>query len=115
MTYFVVRSEQGPAWNPALGMREQPLWEEHRSYINRMLSENEMLLGGPIRTDGPYRAMIVVLASSATEVRARLAEDPWYREGVLREVSIENWDIIASNDLLDPPLAEIARLRSGPA
>jgi uncharacterized protein YciI len=109
MAYYVIRSEQGPAWNPALPLRDQILWTEHAAYINSLLSANKMILGGPIGDGNPYRAMVVFIAGSEGEVRERLADDPWYRGGVLRVVSIENWNIIATNDKLDAPLAAVTR------
>jgi uncharacterized protein YciI len=110
MAYYVVRSEQGPAWNPARSMREQPLWTEHAAYINSLLSSDKMILGGPIGDGNPYRAMVVFVATSEDEVRHRLADDPWYRAGVLRAVSIESWNMIATNDKLDPALKEITAI-----
>ena len=108
MAYYVVRSEQGPAWNPTHSMREQTLWTEHAAYINSLLSADKMILGGPIGDGGPYRAMVVFVASSEAEVHSRLADDPWYKAGVLRVVSIESWNMIATNDKLDPALKDIA-------
>jgi uncharacterized protein YciI len=107
MAYYVIRSEQGPGWKPGVPMRQQSLWTEHAAYINSLLSSNRMLLGGPLGDGTPYRAMVVFIASNEGEVRKRLAEDPWYRTGVLRAVTIESWNIIATNDKLDPPLKDI--------
>lgn len=92
-------------------MREQVLWTEHAAYINSLLSADKMILGGPIGEGTPYRAMVVFLANSEEEVRKRLAEDPWYQKGILRVLSIEKWNLIATNDKLDPALAEIIKAR----
>jgi uncharacterized protein YciI len=112
MAYYVVRSEQGPAWNSAHSMREQMLWTEHAAYINSLLSANRMILGGPIGDGKPYRAMVVFIAASEAEARKRLDEDPWYKAGVLRVVSIESWNLIATNDKLDPVLNNITATSS---
>lgn len=109
MGYYVVRSEAGPAWDSARPLRAQTLWPEHAAYINSLLSADQMILGGPIGDGHPYRAMVVFIADGEAEVRRRVAEDPWYRAGVLRAVSIERWDLIATNDKLDPSLAAIAK------
>ena len=109
MAYYVIRSEQGPAWDPTVSMREQMLWSEHAAYINSLLSTDKMILGGPIGDGKPYRAMVVFIARSEAEVRDRLAEDPWYKAGVLRAVTIEGWNMIATSDKLDPVLAAISK------
>lgn len=109
MAFYVIRSEQGPGWDSALPMREQQLWTEHAAYINSLLSADQMILGGPIGVGTPYRAMVVFVAEDEVAVRERLAKDPWYAAGVLRVVTIEAWNMIATNDKLDPGLAAIAR------
>lgn len=109
MAYYVIRSEQGPSWNPSRSMREQELWTEHAAYINSLLSAHKMLLGGPIGSGSPYRAMVVFIARDEAEVRERLAQDPWYSGRVLQTVSVESWNMIATHDKLDPALAEIGR------
>jgi hypothetical protein len=55
--------------------------------------------------------MVVFFAESEAEVRERLSEDPWYQAGVLRVVSIETWDVIATNDKLDAGLGRIANTK----
>jgi len=112
MAYFVIRSEQGPAWDPGRAMRDQILWTEHAAYINSLLAADTMILGGPIGDGKPYRALVVFVADTESEVHRRLAEDPWYRAGLLRAVSVESWNMIATNDKLDPALAAINKVRS---
>jgi uncharacterized protein YciI len=109
MAFYVIRSEQGPAWNSSQSMREQMLWAEHAAFINSLLSTDKMILGGPIGDGKPYRAMAVFIARGEAEVRERLANDPWYRAGVLRVLTIEEWGMIATNDKLDPALAALAK------
>jgi len=109
MAYFVVRSEQGPAWDPARPMREQKLWTDHAAYINSLLSSDKMLLGGPLGDGRPYRAMVVFIANSEDEIRERIEKDPWYQAGVLQVSTIEPWNMIATHDSLDPALAELAK------
>lgn len=115
MGYFVIRSVQGTAWDSSRSMREQSLWAEHAAYINSLLAADQMILGGPVGGGTPYRAMVVFIAESEGVVRQRLADDPWYKAGVLRVESIDRWDIIATNDRLDPGLAEIAKATRSPA
>ena len=62
--YFAVMREQGAAWDPSLSMREQDYWSEHAEFVNGLLDEGFMLLGGPLGEGNPYRAMVIVDASS---------------------------------------------------
>jgi len=98
MPYFVVVSHQGPAWVAGRPMREQEGWAEHATFMNRLLDDGFVVLGGPIAGANVHRARLIVRCGSESEVRSRLAPDPWLRAGVLRTESIEAWDVLLSKD-----------------
>jgi uncharacterized protein YciI len=98
MGYFVVINEQGPAWVPSRPMREQEKWAEHAAFVNGLLDDGFVVLGGPIPGAPIHRARLIVRSSSEEAVRARLADDPWMRMGLLQNVSIEGWDVLVSKD-----------------
>jgi uncharacterized protein YciI len=107
MPYFVVINDQGPSWIDAHPMREQALWKEHADFINALSARGFVLLGGPIGSGDPHRAMLIVHSEGLSTVRVQLDSDPWIKAGILRIASIEPWKILVSNDRLDPALAEI--------
>jgi len=88
---FLVSEENGPAWDDGRPRREQAGWDEHGAFMDRLLDEGFVVLGGPVG-DGE-RALLAVEAADAEEVTARLAADPWLRDGVLRIDRIEPWTI----------------------
>jgi hypothetical protein len=109
MPYFVVVNVQGPSWVDSRSMRDQEQWTEHAAFINAAMYAGFVLLGGPLG-DGPtHRALLVINSDSESAVRARLMEDPWIRSGILRIGSLEPWNLLVSNDKLDPVLAEITK------
>ena len=59
-------------------MREQEQWAEHAHFMNALVDDGFILLGGPV--EGGREAFHVVDAASEDELRARFAEDPWARE-----------------------------------
>jgi hypothetical protein len=91
MAVFLVTERNGPAWDPARARREQAGWDEHGAFMDRLLADGFVILGGPLG-DGE-RALLAVEAADPDEVRARLAPDPWLRDGVLRIDRIEPWTI----------------------
>jgi hypothetical protein len=93
MPYFVVIEEQGPQWDDTRSMRDQRGWTEHAAFIDALVDEHFVILGGPLRYS-KHRAMLVVNASNETVLRKRLAEDPWMRTGTLRTIEIYPWDIL---------------------
>ncbi len=94
MARFVVISEQGPAWDAARPMRQQPGWDAHARFMDALAEERFVVLGGPLRGGPQHRAMLVVEAPDEATARRRLAADPWVRDGVLRTVSLEPWELL---------------------
>ena len=91
---YTVRVEHGGPWDWSRDMREQVLWDEHARFMNGLVDDGLIILGGPL--DGEREAFHVVDAASEEELRARFAEDPWARNGMLTVTSVERWTILLS-------------------
>jgi uncharacterized protein YciI len=95
MARFVVRMAHGPNWDAAKaglrGIREQDAWAEHAAFMDRLVDEGFVIIGGPLG-DGE-EALQVVEAQDEAEVRARLAADPWNAMGLLQVGEIRCWTI----------------------
>jgi uncharacterized protein YciI len=112
MAFFVVNNEQGPAWVNGRAMREQRLWAEHAVFINSRVSAGFVIAAGPLGNGPTHRALLIVNATNETEVRERFAADPWIREGILRILTIEPWELLASDDRLDHVLEQLNRTQA---
>jgi uncharacterized protein YciI len=108
MPYYVVVSEQGNNWNSSHPMREQTQWTEHAAWVNTLRTAGVILLAGPLGAAPPHRALLIVHSENEVDLRGQFAEDPWVQAGILQTISVDHWKILASNDKLDPVLAEIA-------
>ena len=73
-------------------MREQADWDEHARFMDGLVEEGFIVLGGPL--EGDREVIEIVEADSEEAVRARLAEDVWARKGLLTPVSIERWTVL---------------------
>lgn len=98
MPFFVVITEQGPTWAPSVDMRQQDEWAGHASFMNALVDEGFVVLGGPIDTGDRHRARLIVKAESESEVRDRLAGDPWAQTGILTTRSVEEWEVLLGGD-----------------
>ena len=66
---FVTISSPGPNRDSSKGTREQPLWDEHATFIDQLVVEGFVLMGGPlVDEDG---AMLIVNADDENEVREK--------------------------------------------
>ena len=91
---YLVRVARGGPCDWSRGMREQELWTEHASFMNALVDDGFILLGGPV--EGGREAFHVVDAASEEALRARFAEDPWALNEMLTVTSVERWTILLS-------------------
>lgn len=110
---FVVIREQGRGWDPSQAMRQQSHWLDHVAFVNGIVDQGSMLLGGPLSefdrnvepvdpTDavGPsrtYRALIVLEADTEEELTKLLDDDPWSKHHVLETAAIYRWEMLVGN------------------
>ena len=90
--FFSVLLERGGPWDWSRGLREQDGFEEHARFMDALVEEGFIVLGGPL--EGGREVLHAIEASSEDEVRARLARDNWHQNGMLRIKSIEPWTIL---------------------
>ncbi len=74
MKYFVVTLEYGPAYDRSRSMREQEKWAEHAAFMNKLVDDGFIVLGGPLGDDS--RVLLVFNADSESTIKTRLAPDP---------------------------------------
>jgi hypothetical protein len=90
--YFLVTRAWGPAWDPSRARREQRGWDEHAAFMDALVADGFVVLGGPVGDVETGRALLVVRAESEEAVRERLAGDPW-PEDLLTIESVEPWTV----------------------
>jgi uncharacterized protein YciI len=89
MANFAVRLVHGPGWDSARPIRGQDAWDEHAAFMDELVDEGFIVLGGPV--GGGEETLHVVEAADENEIRTRLAEDPWASADMLRIGTIEQW------------------------
>jgi uncharacterized protein YciI len=94
-TLFLLFQKPGPSWVPGRTTREQPLWQEHARFIDRLFDEGRIVLGGPYADYS--RALLVVQAQDAEEVRSLFREDPWATNGILVPQDVIEWTIFVDS------------------
>jgi uncharacterized protein YciI len=88
---FIAISSAGPNRDQSKGTREQPFWDEHAAFIDQLVDEGFILMGGPLADEGG--ALLIVNAEDEDEVRNRLKNDPWMKHGILKLESVKRWQI----------------------
>jgi len=92
MALYAVRLERGGPWDWSRDLRGQAGWDEHARFMDDLVDAGFILLGGPL--EGDRDVLHVIEAESEEAVRSRLAEDPWWQNGMLRPVRVERWTVL---------------------
>ena len=92
MTYYAVIREPGASWDASRTLREQEKWDEHAGFMDALVDDGFVLLGGPL--EGGPKTLLIVKAESEQAIISRLAHDPWTPMGLLRIATIERWEIL---------------------
>ncbi len=88
---FVVFEQRGGPWDWSKGLRDQDGFSEHAAFMDALVAEGSIVLGGPL---DDREVLLVLEAESADAVNHRLAADPWIVNGMLAITSIRPWTIL---------------------
>jgi uncharacterized protein len=96
---FLAISSAGPNGDPSKTTREQPFWDDHAAFIDQLVAEGFILMGGPLvdKRGMPHGALLIVSAEDENEVREKLRNDPWFERGILKLERITRWEIFIDN------------------
>jgi uncharacterized protein YciI len=86
---FAIINTRGPNWNDDKPMEEQGDWRAHADFMNALVDDGFMLLGGPLI--GTRDVLLIVRAADEAEIEARLDTDSWMTKGLLRRRQINPW------------------------
>jgi uncharacterized protein YciI len=88
---FAVILVEGERWEAGKGMEGQREWGAHATFMDGLVAEGFIVLGGPL--EGTGERLHIVRADSEEEVRERLAADPWARMKLLRLSRVVPWTL----------------------
>jgi uncharacterized protein YciI len=89
MANFAVRLVHGPGWDAHRPIRAQDAWDQHAAFMDQLVDDGFVVAGGPV--GGGEETLHLVQAADESEIRARLAADPWASAGLLEIGTIEAW------------------------
>jgi uncharacterized protein YciI len=92
MGYFLVLRGKGPSWDHSKRRREQDGWDEHAAFMDGLVEDGFVVMGGPIGVGEGEDTLQVVEAESEEAVRERINDDPW-GEDMLETKSVKPWQV----------------------
>ena len=88
---FVAISSAGPNRDSSKGTREQLFWDEHAKFIDQLVDDGFILMGGPLVDEGG--SLLILNAEDENEVPEKLKNDPWTEHGILKLEGVKRWEI----------------------
>jgi len=88
---FLAFSSAGPKRDFSKDTRRQPFWDEHATFIDQLVADGFILMGGPLVDE--RGSLLIVNAEDESEVREKMKNDPWIMHGILKLESIKRWQI----------------------
>jgi hypothetical protein len=88
--FLVLRLRSGPDYDHGRPLEEQSGWDEHAAFMDRLVDEGFIVLGGPLADE--YRVALVVDADDKDAVNATLDRDPWTGSHLVTD-AVEPWTI----------------------
>ena len=102
MSLFAITREAGPSWTDGVGAFQQPAVNDHGAFMNDLAGEGILLFAGPLAgtEQGRIRVLLIADADSETDVRRRLADDPWEQTQRVVTTNVEAWNLLVGGDHL---------------
>lgn len=88
---YIVFRKPGPTWVKGLGSRQQPRWDEHAAFMDRLYDQGRVLLGGPYSDYS--RVMQIVRAANEAGAQTLFDDDPWTEMKLLLPDGVQRWSI----------------------
>jgi hypothetical protein len=85
--FFVAFVHRAQAWDPALPAQEQAGFPDHARFVHGLEATGFIAMAGMMLPSNDV--LFVFRADSEEEVRKRMAEDPWQRDGHARLGRVE--------------------------
>jgi len=90
--YFLVRLARGAAWDHSRTRREQAGWDEHAAFMDALVADGVVILGGPVGEGDGEDSVLVVDMDDKARIRDCLADDPWV-DDLLTIKGVEPWSV----------------------
>jgi hypothetical protein len=88
--FLVIRTRSGPDYDHARPLEEQSGWDEHAAFMDDLVDDGTIVLGGPLADE--HRVALAIEAESQARVHEALDGDPWTGSH-LETDSVEPWTI----------------------
>ena len=92
MPNFAVTLVHASNWDEGQPIREQAHWVEHAAFMDGLVDDGFIIVGGPLGAEG-QQTLHLVDALNEQSIKDRFKRDPWAKMGLLEVGSITEWSL----------------------
>jgi uncharacterized protein YciI len=89
MKTYVVSRQPGQDWVQGMPTRQQPFWDAHAAFMDRLFDTGAILLAGPYADHS--RTLLIVQSEDDAAVQAMFQDDPWTIHDILDAGQAQEW------------------------
>jgi uncharacterized protein YciI len=96
-SYHLVLLDLGPAWDPAKPPMQQPGIQEHVAYMQKLMRDQILVIGGPF-VEGPKftSAFYILDAKTSADARLLAESDPAVTNGLMKINEVRTFLLFAT-------------------
>jgi uncharacterized protein YciI len=88
---FLLTFENGPKYQPDKSFYDQPDWENHARFTDKLYLQGKVLMCGPLTTVS--KVIVVATGKSESAIRTLFKDDPFVKNGVMILTHVDEWDL----------------------
>ncbi len=96
---FLLTFVQGPNYQVEKGFHDQPYWENHSRFSDKLFLQGRITMSGPL-TDAS-KTLVVALGKSESAMRNLFKDDPFIKNGILTLTHVDEWELHLNPEHID--------------
>lgn len=88
---FAMFRNHGKNWVEGTPVRQQPLWDEHAAFTDKLFDSGAIMLAGPYADN--TGSLLIVYAEDEAAANEMMRDDPWTIHDIMDVSSVREWTI----------------------
>ncbi|HMN49041.1 MAG TPA: hypothetical protein PKD67_07905 [Ignavibacteriaceae bacterium] len=96
---FLLTFEQGPNYQTEKSFHDQPNWENHSRFTDKLFLQGKISLCGPLADAS--KILVVATGKDESSMRNLFKDDPFVKHGILTLTHVDEWELHLNPEFVD--------------